>query len=192
MAAASELRAGMVIQLEGETYKVIGAEHHAGGGKLGGVVHAKLRSLRSGAVREWRFRTDEPVTQLETDRQLMDFLYAEGSVSNFMNPQTFEQVAVENALLGRAAAFLAEGMSLAVEFLDGAPVGVAFPDIVELSVAECAPPMRTQGNESVWKEATLENGVKIMVPPFIAPGERVRVHVQDGTYLARAKDEKKK
>jgi len=83
-------------------------------------------------------------------------------------------------------------MILPVEFFDGHPTSVAFPDIVEIKVAETAPPVHTQGNDNVWKEARLENGVKIMVPPFIASGELVRVEVASGKYLERAKTEKKR
>jgi elongation factor P len=188
MRVASELRPGMVIRLEGDLFKVVAATHHAGGGQMGGVTHAKLRNLRSGAIREWRFRADEAVEDVELDRQAMQFLYSDGETSYFMNTETFEQVGIENVRLGRAAAFLREEMVLPVEFFDGRPVGVAFPEVVEVRVAETAPPLRGVGTEgSVWKEARLENGLVVMVPPFIAPGEWIRIEVETGTYVERAK-----
>lgn len=190
MASASDLRPGMAVRLGGEPYKVIAAESRLGGGKMGGVTHTRLRNLRTGTLRDWRFRLDEPVDPIDLDRQPMQFLYAEGSTSNFMNPTTFDQVAIENALLGKAAAYLTEGATLSVEFLDGEPVGVVFPDIVEVEVAETAPPSHTQGADNIWKEARLRNGVGVKVPPFIAPGEHVRVDVEAGTYVGRAHGDK--
>lgn len=95
MLPASSLRPGMAIRLERDPHKVIAAEYHAGGGKMGGVTHAKLRNLRTGTLREWRFRADETVEPLELERQTMQFLYREGSVSYFMNPESFERVKAE-------------------------------------------------------------------------------------------------
>jgi elongation factor P len=187
MVAASELRPGMAIRIGGELYKVIAAEYHAGGGKMGGVTHAKLRSLKTGTVREWRFRADEPVETIEPERQMMQYLYTDGTMSYFMNAETFEQVAVENRRLGLAARYLKEEMTVPVEFVDGQPVGIVFPDVVEVKVEDTAPPQHTQGTDNVWKEARLENGLTVMVPPFIAPGETIRVEVETGKYLERAK-----
>jgi len=85
-----------------------------------------------------------------------------------------------------------EDMALPVEFVEGRPVAVVFPDIVEATVADTAPPAHTQGMDNVWKAARLENGVTLMVPPFIAPGEVVRVEVESGKYVERAKTDRKK
>jgi elongation factor P len=95
-------------------------------------------------------------------------------------------VDIENVRLGRAATFLVESMTVPVELIDAHPVGIVMPDIVELKVADTAPPVRTHGDTNVWKEATLENGVKLMVPPFITAGETIRVDVEAGTYVERA------
>lgn len=187
MVVASALRPGMAIRLEGEVYKVIAATFHSGGGQMGGVTHAKLRNVRTGAMREWRFRPEEPVQDVPVERQTLQFLYSDHEFCHFMNTETFEQVAVERARLGRVAAFLTEGMVLPVEFHEDRPIGVVFPDIVEVRVAETAPPAHGTGIENVWKEAKLENGLTIQVPPFIAAGEWIRVDVEAGTYIERAK-----
>jgi len=93
---------------------------------------------------------------------------------------------LETGMLGKGADYLIEATVLTVEFLDGRPVGVVFPDIVEATVTETAPPAHTQGNDNDWKPAVLENCARIRVPPFIAPGERVRVEVETGRYVERA------
>lgn len=192
MLAASELRTGKVIRVEGELYKVISADYHAGGGKLGGVTHAKLRNVLTTAIWERRFRADESVEEVEPEWQTLQFLYSDDRLSYFMHPETFEQVEVENERLGPIVPYLQPEMSLPVEFLEGRPLGVAFPGVVEVRVKETAEPIRSQGSDNVWKEAKLENGVDIQVPPFIAPGELIRVEVETSTYVERAKSEKKK
>lgn len=192
MISATELRPGMAIALEGEIYKVITADYHAGGGKMAGVTHAKLRNLASSAVWERRFRPDEYVEEVELQRQTMQFLYADNDRSYFMNPETFEQIEINNERLGAVAPYLKPEMTVPVEFSEGQPVGVVFPSIVEVRVESTAPPIHSQGADNVWKEATLENGLQIQVPQFIAPGELIRVEVETGTYTERAKTEKKK
>lgn len=192
MLVASQLRAGTALRLSGEVWKVLSAEYHGGGGKMGGVTHARLRNVRTGTQREWRFRADEPIESVELEKQSLQFLYGDAETSTFMNPVTFEQTEVENALLGAAAAFLAPEMTVPVEFCEGRPIGAAFPEIVEVRVAETTEPVHTQGQDSVWKEARLENGLALLVPPFIAPGEVIRVKVADASYVERAKVEKRR
>lgn len=189
---ATELRPGMALRLQGDIYKVISAEYHAGGGKMAGVTHAKLRNLKTGAIWERRFRPDERLEEVELERQPMQFLYADGELSYFMNPETFEQVGVANERRGSVARYLQPEMTLPVEFSAGEPVGVVFPSVVEVRVESTAPPVHSPGSDNVWKAATLENGLTIQIPPFIASGEVIRVEVETATYLERAKTGKKK
>lgn len=159
---------------------------------MGGVAHAKLRNLSTGTIWERRFRADESVEEVVPERQNMQFLYGDAGLSTFMNPENFEQVEVENERLGPVARYLKPEMVLPVEWVDGRPRGVVFPPIVEVQVAQTAPPIHSPGSDNVWKEAVLENGVEIQVPPFIASGEVIRVEVETGKYLERAKPAKKK
>ena len=191
MLTASELRVGIAVRVEGTLYRVVGAEYHGGQGKMGGVMHARLRNLDTGTLREWRFRSDETVDEVRPERQNLQFLYRDGDVGYFMHPETFEQVALESRVLGRAAVFLVEEMVVPVEFLDDRPVGIVFPDIVDVKVADTAPPAHTQGGSNVWKDARLENGLTLQVPPFIGPGDLIRVDVEGGTYVERAKGPKR-
>ncbi len=192
MLSASEIRPGMVLKVDGELYRVIQSDYHAGGGKMSGVAHTKMRNLATGAIWERRFRADETIEEVQPERQTMQFLYSDAGMNVFMNPESFEQLEIETARLGPAAPYLKPEMTVPVEFVEDKPVGVVFPPIVELRVEQTAPPIHSQGSDNVWKEATLENGVEIEVPPFIAPGEVVRVEVETGTYVERAKTGKKK
>ncbi len=185
MLASTELRAGMTIRYQGELHRVITAVYHSGGGKMGGVTHARLKNLRTGTQHECRFRPDEMLEPVATERQTMQFLYNDAEACHFMNPETYEQVDIENKALGKAVAYLSEGMLLPVELLEGVPLGVMFPELVEARISETAPPTRSQGTDNVWKEARLENGARIMVPPFIAQGEVVKVDVEAARYVER-------
>jgi elongation factor P len=191
MATAAELRAGTAVRVQGVVYRVLAAEYHSGQGKMGGVAHVRLRNLETGTQREWRFRGDEIVEVLAPERQTLQYLYRDGEVCYFMHPETFEQTPIDSAVLGRAAIFLDEQAMVPVEFVEGRPVGILFPDIVEAKVADTAPPAHAQGGSNVWKEARLENGLVLQVPPFIAPGETIRVEVERGTYVERAKSTKR-
>jgi elongation factor P len=186
MLIASDLRAGLVARIEGALYKVIEVTHHAGQGKMGGFTHAKLRHIETGTTRESRLHPDERIEDLTPERQTLQFLYRDDRFSHFMHPETFEQVDIENTRLGSAARFLTEAMTVPVEFVDDRVIGVVMPDVVDVKVTVTTPPERSHGGTNVWKEATLENGVKIMVPRFIAPGEIIRVDVERGTYVERA------
>jgi elongation factor P len=191
MVTASELREGMIIRIEGQIYKVLEVESKVGAAKMGGVVKAKLINVRGGRPWETHFRPLEKLEDLELECRMMEFLYAEGGSYNFMRPDTYEQVEVSDAILGPGGKFLQPGMELPVEFFSGEPIRVVFPDTAEARVADTAPPSHSQ-QDSAWKEATLENGLAIRVPLFIAPGEIVRVDVRTGHYVERARTERKR
>ena len=187
MRTGSELRSRMILRVDGALCRVLSADYHGGQGKMGGVMHAKLQDLRTGKERERRFRAEETVEDVQPEKQSLQFLYSEGELSTFMNPQTYEQVAIDTARLGKAAAWLTGETVVPVEFVDGEPLGVVFPEVAEARVAETAAPYHTPGTDNVWKEAKLDNGVKVMVPPFIDVGEVIRVDVDSGRYVERAK-----
>ncbi|GMV59606.1 MAG: elongation factor P [Betaproteobacteria bacterium] len=183
---AAELRTGTVLRFEGEFYRVIDASFHAGGGQLGGVVHAKLLNLRTRGAIERRFRPDERLEPVDVDRARWQFIYADGDDYYFMNPENFEQVPIPGAMLGAARAFVHAGMEVAVESFEGRPLYVVLPEAVELRVAETAEPMH-QRDTSAMKTARLDNGMEVLVPLFIKTGDLVRVDTATGKYLERAK-----
>ena len=191
MVIASELREGMIIRIEGQIYKVLEVESKAGAAKMGGVVKTKLINVKTGRLWEPHFRPQEKLEDLELERRTMEFLYASGDTCTFMRPDTFEQIEVPAAVLGLAEKFLQPGMELPVEFFEGEAISIVFPDVTEARVATTAPPSHSQ-QDSAWKEATLENGLAIRVPLFIAPGEMVRVDVKTGRYVERARTERKR
>jgi elongation factor P len=191
MVIASELREGMIVRIEGQTYKVLEVQAKAGAAKMGGVVKTKLVNVRGGRIWEPHFRPQERLEELEIERHVLEFLFVQNDTCTFMRPDTYEQVEVPSAILGPGERFLEPGMQLPVEFFENEPIAVVFPEIAEVRVAETAPAVHSQ-QDGAWKEATLENGLAIHVPLFIAPGETVRVEVKTGRYLERVRTERKR
>ena len=186
MVIASQLRAGMAVRFEGQAYKVLAAEHHLGQGKMGGAAHTRLKNLSTGTLREINFRAELKLEEIETRKVPMDFLYADAEQCTFMNPETFDQISVPVSLVGPQTALLQTDMRVAVDFVEGQPVGVVFPEVLEVRIGETAPPSHAQV-DSVWKPARLESGVEVMVPQVIKDGDLIRLDVANMKYMDRAK-----
>jgi elongation factor P len=123
---------------------------------------------------------------MTVEKQSLEFLYSDADHCYFMNPENYEQVPVPAAIVGPQARFLTEAMQVPVEFVEGRPVSVVFPEIIEARIADTAPPVHQQA-DSTRKPARLENGVEIMVPQFIKAGDVIRVDVAALKYVDRAK-----
>jgi len=188
MIAASQLRPGTAIRFEGQPYKVIAADYHPGQGKMGGVAHARLQNLNTGTFWEHSFRSELRLDELSVERRPLEFLYSDADHCCFMDPETYEQTEIENAVVGERASFLEAGMRLSVEFVEGRPVGVLFPDVLEVKIADTAPPMHQQA-DSAFKPAKLPNGVEVMVPQFVKTGDVIRLDLSTRRYMDRAKVE---
>jgi elongation factor P len=181
----------MAIRFEGQLYKVLLADYHPGQGKMGGVMHARLRNLDTGAQWEHSFRAELRLENVAVERQNLEFLYLDAEGAHFMNPDTYEQYDVPGKLLGAEAAFFAPQQRIGVEFVEGRPVGVLLPEFAEARVADTAPPTHQQ-QDSTWKRARLENGAEIQVPQFIKPGDLVRVELKTLRYMDRVSAVKKR
>ena len=186
MIPASQLRAGMAIQFEGQTYKVISAEYHPGQGKMGGVTHSRLRNLDTGTFWEHSFRSELKLEDLALEKRPLDFLYRDGDDCHFMDPESYDQVSIPAGMIGPQAAFLKAEMRLPVEFLGDRPVSVQMPEMLEVKITDTTPPVHAQ-QDSTWKTATLENGVSVMVPQFIKTGDTIRLDLINLKYMDRAK-----
>lgn len=186
MVTASQLRAGMAIRFEGQPYKVVACDYHPGQGKMGGAAHARLKNLETGTFWEHSFRAELKLETLGVEKHSLEFLYSDADQCYFMEPETYEQVTIPVAVVGQQASFLEPQMKLPVEFVEERPVSVEFPDILEVRVADTAPPVHAQ-QDSTWKAARLENGVEIMAPQFIKAGDLIRLDVQNLKYVDRAR-----
>jgi elongation factor P len=187
MVTASQLRAGMAIKFEGQRYKVVAAEYHGGQGKMGGATHTRLQNLDTRTFWEHSFRSELKIEEIALEKQALEFLYADGGQCCFMNPETYEQTEVAREFVGEPQAGLLEtGMKLSVEFLEGRPVSVLFPDVLEVKIVDTAPPIHQQ-QDSNYKPAKLANGIEVMVPQFVKTGDAIRLDVANMKYMDRAK-----
>lgn len=184
MVVAQSLRPHMVVLLDGQVWRVLDVKAHAGGAQTRGVVHARLLNVRTRNESERRFRPEDRVEEGEVEFRTLQYSYRDGNDHVFLDPRTYDPVPVPADFLGDRVPFLTDGLPVLFECLGGDLVGCRFPESVELRVASTAPASR-QAEANVWKEAFLENGVMIKVPPFIESGETVRVRVADRTYLER-------
>ena len=186
MLAATQLRPGHVIKHEGELYSVFSVTHRTPG-NLRAFVQARLRNLRSGAMIEHRFRSEDRIEQAILDEQEMQYLYSDGDDFHFMNTETFEQIHLSREVLGDGANYLTPNVQIKVEFYEGKPVGIELPAAVELTVVETEPGLKSATASNVGKPAKMETGLIVQVPPFINAGEKIRVDTSEGKYLERAK-----
>ena len=184
---ASDTHDSAVITLNKEIYKVIERVLHAGGGRTGTMVHMKLRNISTGAVLERRFDPLEKIDVLPVERVRMQYLYHQGEIYTFMNPQTYEQVEVNGKTIGPFASYLTENAEFELEFCEGKPLSLIHSNTVELTVTTTGPGLKGK-NDSTYKDASLENGMQVLVPQFIEEGDRIKVQVENGKYVARIKN----
>lgn len=184
---ASSLRKGSVVDYEGKLHIVMTAENiHPGKGTP--VTQLDMRRISDGSKVSVRFRTTEQVERAFIDDRDFQFLYEDGEGFHFMNPENYEQVAVQRDVIGDQAAYLQEGMTVRLSIHEGTPLSIELPQRVVLEVVETEPTVKGQTASSSYKPAVLSNGVRTSVPPHIASGTRIVVMTEDGSYVERAKD----
>ncbi|VAW15245.1 Translation elongation factor P [hydrothermal vent metagenome] len=155
-------------------------------GKGGAFNQVELKNLLNGSKLNERFRADETVERARIEQKDHTYLYAEGDALIFMDTENYEQIQLSTDFVGERAAFLQDGMQVTVEFFDEKPIGISLPDQVTLEITETEPTIKGQTASSSYKPAMLENGVRCMVPPFVALGEKIVVDTNEVTYVRRA------
>jgi elongation factor P len=178
----------MVLMLDGAPH-VIEDLHTSGTAQTRHKLHTRLRHLLTGHIFERVFAETErvPVAQLESRR--VNYSYAQGDTHVFIDAETFDEFEFSKERLGERRCFLKENEEYKALLLDGGLLDISFPPQIPLKVVDTAPPARG-GSDSAWKEATLESGLQIMVPLFIAKGETVRVDTNTKRYAGREASEK--
>ena len=185
--AASSLRKGAVVDMEGKLYVVLTAENiHPGKGTP--VTQLDMRRISDGVKVSERYRTTEQVERAYVEDREYQYLYQDGDGFHFMNPETYEQIAVPKDIVGDQAAYLQENMKVTLSTHEGVVLAIELPQRTTLEVVETEPTMRGQTASSSYKPALLSNGARTKVPPHIAAGTRIVVMTADGSYVERAKD----
>ncbi len=181
----NEIRPGNVIEHKGALWIAVKTQA-VKPGKGPAYAQVELKNAIDGTKLNERFRASETVERVRLEQKDYQFLYAEGDMLTFMDVDTYDQIQIPHDLIGERAAFLQDGMTVTVESHEGRAIGVSLPDQVTLEVVEAEPVVKGQTAASSYKPAKLENGVRILVPPFVGAGERVVVDTNELTYVRRA------
>ena len=185
MAAANDLRKGMAVRYNGNVAIVLEVQHRTPG-NLRAFVQAIIRYIGTGKSADVRFGSTDKVELVEVLRQKLEYSYKDNSGYNFMDPETYETITLDEGLLTDAKDYLVENLAVEVLYAEGKPVQVELPSTVTMKVTESAEGVRGDSANNVQKPATLETGKVITVPLFIKEGEMVKIDTRTGAYLGRA------
>jgi elongation factor P len=184
---ASQIRRGNVVEDGGKLYVVLTADsYHPGKGTP--TTQIDMRRISDGVKVSQRYKTTAQVERAFIENRDFQYLYEDGEMYTFMNAETFDQESISKAVVGDAAPYLQENMTVKLSLYEGTPVSMELPQRVTLEVVETEPVLKGQTATSSFKPAVLSNGVRTNVPPHVAPGTRVVVMTADGAYVERARD----
>ncbi len=186
MIKASELKKGQVVNHEGALFSVSDIQR-VSKGNWRSYLQVKLKSLKDGRVLDARMSVDDRVDTPFVDTKPFQYLYRDGDHFVLMDPQTFDQIPAPADAMGDAGKFLRGNETVTVSFIEGKIVSVELPNVVELKVIDTPPQVKGATATNQSKEATLETGLRVRVPPFIEMGEELRIDTRTGEYLERAK-----
>lgn len=183
--AGNEIRPGTLIEYDGGLWIAVKSQA-VKPGKGGAYNQVELKNIVTGTKLNERFRSDAAVDEIYLEKKDYQFLYAEGDMLVFMDVATYEQIELLRDFVGERSRFLTDGMKVMVTSYEAKPLGVQLPLQVVLTVTEADAVMRGGTAAPSYKNAVLENGMKILVPPFIDAGTKIVVSTEDGTYVKRA------
>ena len=182
---ATRLRKGMLIKVGNDLLRILELQHVTPG-NLRGFVRVKLRNIRNGASSDQKLRSEDTLDRATLEQRDMQYLYKDGDAYWFMDTSSYEQVHLAGDMLGDAMNYIKAEMTIQVEFYGSEAVGVELPAAVDLQVIDTAPGIKGATASAQVKPATLETGIVVQVPPFVNPGDTVRVSTDAGEYLSRA------
>lgn len=185
MIGVQELRSGIIFEENGNLLQVQSYEHIKMG-RGSANIKVKVKNLRTGATTDKSFINTAKVNDVSVFKRDVSYLYKDLKNAYFMNPQTFEQVEIPLKLIGSDANYLKEGESINVSFLDDEAISINLPPKMVFEVTETAPGVKGNSATTAFKDAVLENGITIKVPPFIKIGEKVRIDTRTGAYTEKA------
>ncbi len=179
------IRPGNVIEHKGGLWRAVKIAHTQPG-KGGAYLQVELKNLRDGSKLNERFRSSEKVERARLEQKDYQYLYMDDDMAHFMDQTTYEQISITAEDIGDDAVFLQDGMMVRIEFHEESPLGVSLPEKVTLEVVETEPVVKGQTASSSYKPATLDNGLRVGVPPFVNQGDKIVVSTAEREYVSRA------
>ena len=186
MISVNEFKNGLTIEYNNDMWRIVEFQH-VKPGKGSAFVRSKLKSLRTGAVQEYTFRSTAKVETADIQTRQMQYLYNDGSSYVFMDTATYEQLEVPNAQIDQEAKYLKENMIVNIISHNGETLGLDLPNTVDLEVVETEPGIRGDTSSGGGKPATMETGLVVTVPFFINVGDVLTINTSDGSYVSRSK-----
>jgi elongation factor P len=182
----NEIKPGMIIEHRNDLWSVLKAQH-VKPGKGGAFNQVELKSVKKGTKLNARFRSSDSVERAVLDEKKFNFLYEDENNCHFMDQTNFEQIAINKSLLGEKNKLLKENMAVNVHFYEDQALSVDLPSSVELTITNTDATIKGQTASSSYKPATLENGINIMVPPFINSGDKIILDTSTLEYIKKIK-----
>ena len=182
----NEIKPGMIIEHKDDLWSVLKAQH-VKPGKGGAFNQLELKSVKRGTKLNERFRSSDTVERAILDERKFSFLYEDESSCHFMDQTNFEQIQINKKLIGEKSKLLKENMEVNLQFHEDEPLSVDLPSSVELKIETTDAAIKGQTASSSYKPATLENGIKIMVPPFINPDDKIVLDTRTLEYVKKIK-----
>jgi elongation factor P len=183
---ATQLRPGMIIEYNKDLWRIMTITHITPG-NWRGMVQTKLRNIKTGSQTENRFRSEDRVERVILNQVQMEFLYQDGDDFHFMNTETYEQTTIPKDLIEDVVPFLTPNMQVEVEFHETTPLNVKPPKTIDMKVIRTDPGMRSAAVTNTLKPATMETGLVIQVPHFVAEGDTITINTETHEYMARTK-----
>lgn len=184
MISAGDFRNGLTVEMDNGIFQIIEFQH-VKPGKGAAFVRTKLRNVMNGGVVERTFSPTEKFPQARIDRNDMQYLYADGDLFNFMNVETYDQVALDADTIGDALKFVKENEIVKVCSFNGKVFAVEPPLFVELEITETEPGFKGDTATGAKKPATVETGALVYVPLFVELGDKIKIDTRTGEYLSR-------
>ena len=182
----NEIKVGMVIEHKDDLWAVLKAQH-VKPGKGGAFNQVELKSVKKGIKLNERFRSSDSVERAILDEKKFSFLYEDETNCHFMDQSNFEQIAVNKNILGEKNKLLKENMEVLVQFYEDQALSIDLPAHIELLIEVTDAAIKGQTASSSYKPATLENGIKITVPPFINSGDKIILDTRTLNYVKKVK-----
>ncbi len=185
MISTADFRNGLVVLIDGDLMEIVDFQH-VKPGKGGAFVRTKFKNVMSGRVLEKTFRSGEKLEDVRLEERTWQYLYNDGDLYHFMDPDSFEQIAVSADTVGDNKFWLKENNNVNLLFHDGKVLKLSLPITVTLEITQCDPGVQGDRATGGTKPATLETGATVQVPLFVNEGESIKVDTRTGEYIERA------
>ena len=181
---AGEIRVGMLLEYKNDLWQVLKTQH-VKPGKGGAFAQVEMKSVNKNTKLNERFRSSETVEKASLEEITFNYLYNDEINYFFMDPKTFEQIEIKKKLVGDKGKLLTENLEVLVSFYNENPISVELPNQIKCKVDTTDAALKGQTVSSSYKPASLDNGLNILVPPFIEAGDEVMVDTRNLEYIKK-------